>query len=95
MLTRSQSGRITWNVNDLNLNLKSGVKILKDLIFEIRSHRLSRDATVMACLLKNEPTSLCMLLAKPFSGQALGKPSVNSANHISSTHKTRSQMSLP
>ena len=44
------------------------------------AYKESEPARVTACLLKNEPTSLCMLQAKPLSGGAIGKPSVNSAN---------------
>ena len=36
--------------------------------------------TVMACLLKNEPTSLCIRRKlSPLPDEAVGKPSVNSA----------------
>ncbi len=39
--------------------------------------------TVMACLLKNEPTSLCTRRKiSPLSDESVGKPSVNSANIV-------------
>ncbi len=60
--------------------------------------RAAKSAT--ACLLKNEPASLCMpRMAKDDESGAEGKPSVNSAQlplkRQSGMHKTRSVVSYP
>ena len=55
----AQTGRITWNVMGKFLARELLVFSLKTNNYKLETvrHRVSRDATVMACLLKNEPTS--------------------------------------